>query len=114
MDREATNCVPEGVRILATKPGETEKSTSHFDPYGALSQISARYGVPILGGELRFPCTGHGGTSRTSLAITVSPSGKVLAVCHSEGCSFQEIAVALDRERVEHRLGGVVKIVRRW
>lgn len=84
------------MRIVATKPGDAQKSA--FDPYGALSQISARYGAPVRGGELRIPCTAHGGTNRTSLSLSVSASGKVLAICHSEGCSFEEIRDALERD----------------
>lgn len=99
MGGEQANCVPVGGEVLATKPGDAQKPA--FDPYGALSQISTRYGVPLRGNELRIPCPAHGGTNRTSPAITVSPSGKVLTVRHSEGCPFQEIAAVLDRECVE-------------
>ena len=70
------------------------------EDYGnhVLSRLSARYGVPLRSGELRIPCPAHDGSNRTSLALSVAPSGKVLAVCHSEGCSFEEIRDALERD----------------
>ena len=96
MGREQANCVPEGVRILATKSGDAKKSS--FDGHEVLSMLSARYGASVRGGELRIPCPAHGGTDRTSLALSMGPSGKVLVICHSGGCPFQEIAAALECE----------------
>lgn len=60
--------------------------------------LSVRYGVPLRNGELRIPCPAHGGSNKTSLSLSVASSGKVLAVCHSEGCSFEEIRDALERD----------------
>ena len=81
---------------MATKPGDAQKSS--FDGPQALSLLSVRYGASVRGGELRIPCPAHGGTNRTSFALSMGPSGNGLVIRHSGGCHFQEIAAALECE----------------
>ena len=69
-----------------------------FDGHEVLSRLSSRYGVRLRAGELRLCCPAHGGSNRTSLSLSVSPAGTLLAHCHSAGCSFAEIAAAIEAE----------------
>ena len=70
-----------------------------FDGHQVLSLLSSRYGVQVRGGEIRLPCPAYGGSNKTSLKFSVSKDGsKLLAYCHSNECSFEEIAQALERD----------------
>ena len=63
-------------------------------PHTALDYLAALTNCRIISGYLRIPCPAHGGTNH-NLALWVNDGG-IAARCHSVGCSYTDIAQAIE------------------
>ena len=73
--------------------------TSHISPHAesphtTLDYLAALTSSRISSGRLRIPCPAHGGTN-PNLALWVNDDG-IAARCHSAGCSYADIAAAIE------------------
>ena len=63
-------------------------------PHTRLEQLATLANVRITRDRLRIPCPAHGGTN-SNLALWVNQGG-IAARCHSAGCSYADIAKAIE------------------
>ena len=84
-----------------TRPQQGDRTMTRHPPEPAhirLDRIAGHYGRPIhRGNEVRIRCVSpehHGDRSDKNLALR-AVGGRILATCHSGGCSWQSIASAL-------------------
>ena len=63
-------------------------------PHTLLDYLAALANCRISSGYLRIPCPAHGGTN-PNLALWVNQGG-IAAHCHSAGCSYADIAQAIE------------------
>ena len=67
----------------------------HFDqPHTRLDQLAILAGARITRDRLRIPCPAHGGTN-PNLELKVA-GDRLSAVCFSQGCSYRDIAQAIE------------------
>ena len=67
----------------------------HFDqPHTRLNHLATLAGARITRDRLRIPCPAHGGTN-PNLELKVA-GDRISAVCFSQGCSYREIAQAIE------------------
>ena len=67
----------------------------HFDhPHTRLDQLAILAGARITRNRLRIPCPAHGGTN-PNLELKVA-GDRISAVCFSQGCSYRDIAQAIE------------------
>ena len=67
----------------------------HLDhPHTRLDQLAILANVRITRERLRIPCPAHGGTN-PNLELKVA-SDRISAVCFSQGCSYRDIAQAIE------------------
>ena len=63
-------------------------------PHTILDHLAALTSSRISSGRLRIPCPAHSGTN-SNLALWVNDGG-IAARCHSTGCSYADIAAAIE------------------
>ena len=63
-------------------------------PYTRLDYLAILANARITRGRLRIPCPAHGGTN-PNLELKVA-GDRISAVCYSQGCSYREIAQAIE------------------
>ena len=63
-------------------------------PHTILDHLAALTNSRISSGRIRIPCPTHGGTN-PNLALWVNDGG-IAARCHSAGCSYADIAAAIE------------------
>ena len=73
----------------------TWRISPHLDhPYTRLEHLAIQAGVRITRDRLRIPCPAHGGTN-PNLELKVA-GDRISAVCFSQGCSYRDIAQAIE------------------
>ena len=63
-------------------------------PHTRLEQLATMAGVRITRDRIRIPCPAHGGTN-PNLELRVA-GDRISAICFSQGCSYREIAQAIE------------------
>ena len=72
----------------------TSRISPHTEsPHTILDHLAALTSSRISNGRLRIPCPAHGGTN-PNLALWVNDG--IAARCHSAGCSYRDIALAIE------------------
>ena len=73
----------------------TSRISPHAEsPHTTLDHLAALTNCRISSGYLRIPCPAHDGTN-SNLALWVNQGG-IAARCHSAGCSYRDIAQAIE------------------
>ena len=73
----------------------TPRTSPHVEsPHTTLDHLATLTQSRISSGYLRIPCPAHGGTN-SNLALWVNQGG-IAARCHSAGCSYADIAKAIE------------------
>ena len=73
----------------------TPRTSPHVEsPHTTLDHLAALTQSRITRDRLRIPCPAHGGTN-PNLALWVNQGG-IAARCHSAGCSYADIAKAIE------------------
>ena len=71
------------------------RTSPHLEhPHTRLEQMATQAGVRITRDRLRIPCPAHGGTN-PNLELKVA-GDRISANCFSQGCSYREIAQAIE------------------
>lgn len=68
--------------------------TIETGPWARLERLASLAHGSLRNNELRMACPAHGGSNPDSLKLTVS-GGTVLAYCHSNECSWEDICAAV-------------------
>ena len=75
----------------------TWRISPHFDqPHARLDQLAILANVRITRDRLRIPCPAHGGIN-PNLELKVA-GDRISAVCFSQGCSYRDIAQAIEAQ----------------
>ena len=75
----------------------TSRISPHFEPpYTRLGRLAILANAQINRDRLRIPCPAHGGTN-PNLELKVA-GDRIAAVCFSQGCSYREIALAIEAQ----------------
>ena len=77
---------------MTTRKWRTSPHPEH--PQTRLEQLATLAGTRITRDRLRIPCPAHGGTN-PNLELKVA-SDRISAVCFSQGCSYRDIAQAIE------------------
>ena len=73
----------------------TPRTSPHVEsPHTTLDHLATLTQSRITRDRLRIPCPAHGGTN-SNLALWVNQGG-IAARCHSAGCSYADIAKAIE------------------